>query len=92
MRAAELGIDIVRQTAEDKLPACTADSAAEAGCSTCVRFAFIGDDLPDLAGDAAGWIGRGGGRRVHEARAAWRSMSPRAAAAAERCAKRSSGF
>lgn len=46
MRAVELGVEIVRQTAEDKLPAAL-EVLAELGLSpqhTC----YIGDDLPDL--------------------------------------------
>lgn len=46
MRAAELGVEIVRQTAEDKLPA-TLDVLAELGLSP-QQACYIGDDLPDL--------------------------------------------
>jgi 3-deoxy-D-manno-octulosonate 8-phosphate phosphatase (KDO 8-P phosphatase) len=46
MRAAELGIEVVRQAAEDKLPAAL-EVLAELGLApgqTC----YVGDDLPDL--------------------------------------------
>jgi YrbI family 3-deoxy-D-manno-octulosonate 8-phosphate phosphatase len=46
MRAAELGIEIVRQTAEEKLPA-TLAVLAELGLSP-EQACYIGDDLPDL--------------------------------------------
>jgi YrbI family 3-deoxy-D-manno-octulosonate 8-phosphate phosphatase len=46
MRAAELGVEIVRQTAEDKLPA-TLDVLAELGLEP-PQVCYIGDDLPDL--------------------------------------------
>src|SRR5580700_7805 len=46
VRAAELGIDIVRQTAEDKLPA-TQEILRQTGLSL-PQVCYIGDDLPDL--------------------------------------------
>ncbi len=46
IRAAELGIDLVRQAAEEKLPA-TTEIARELGLSL-ERVCYIGDDLPDL--------------------------------------------
>jgi len=46
IRAAELGVDIVRQTAEDKLPA-TLEILRELGLSLS-QVCYIGDDLPDL--------------------------------------------
>lgn len=46
MRAAELGVDIVRQTAEDKLPAAL-EVLAELGLDP-QQTCYIGDDLPDL--------------------------------------------
>ena len=46
IRAAELGIDIVRQTAEDKLPA-TQEILHELGFEL-PQVCYIGDDLPDL--------------------------------------------
>jgi len=46
IRAAELGIDIVRQTAEDKLPA-TLEILHELGFRL-DQVCYIGDDLPDL--------------------------------------------
>jgi YrbI family 3-deoxy-D-manno-octulosonate 8-phosphate phosphatase len=46
MRAAELGIDVVRQTAEEKLPAALA-VLQELGYSP-EQACYIGDDLPDL--------------------------------------------
>jgi 3-deoxy-D-manno-octulosonate 8-phosphate phosphatase (KDO 8-P phosphatase) len=46
LRAAELGIEIVRQTAEDKLPA-TQEIIASLGLSLS-QVCYIGDDLPDL--------------------------------------------
>ncbi len=46
MRAAELGVEIVRQTAEDKLPA-TLEVLAELGLEP-RQVCYIGDDLPDL--------------------------------------------
>lgn len=46
IRAAELGIDIVRQTAEDKLPA-TQEILQELGMRL-EQVCYIGDDLPDL--------------------------------------------
>jgi YrbI family 3-deoxy-D-manno-octulosonate 8-phosphate phosphatase len=46
LRAAELGIDIVRQGVDDKLAAVTA-IVAECGLDW-ERTAFVGDDLPDL--------------------------------------------
>ncbi len=45
-RAAELGIDIVRQTAEEKLPAAI-EVLRELGYSP-EQTCYIGDDLPDL--------------------------------------------
>ena len=46
IRAAELGIEIVRQTAEDKLPA-TQEIARSLG-TPLDKVCYIGDDLPDL--------------------------------------------
>ncbi len=46
IRAAELGVDIVRQTAEDKLPAAL-EIARQLGLSM-TQVCYIGDDLPDL--------------------------------------------
>jgi len=46
LRAAELGIEIVRQTAEDKLPA-TQEIIGSLGLSLS-QVCYIGDDLPDL--------------------------------------------
>ncbi|MDZ4782661.1 MAG: HAD hydrolase family protein [Planctomycetia bacterium] len=46
VRAAELGIDIVRQGTEDKLPAAR-DIIAQLGL-TPEQVCYIGDDLPDL--------------------------------------------
>ncbi len=46
MRAAELNIEIVRQTAEDKLPA-TLEVLRELGLEP-RQACYIGDDLPDL--------------------------------------------
>jgi YrbI family 3-deoxy-D-manno-octulosonate 8-phosphate phosphatase len=47
VRAAELGIDIVRQGFETKLPI-VKEMAAEMGLSL-EQICFLGDDLPDLA-------------------------------------------
>jgi 3-deoxy-D-manno-octulosonate 8-phosphate phosphatase (KDO 8-P phosphatase) len=46
VRAAELGVDIVRQTAEDKLSA-TLEILQQLGLSLS-QLAYVGDDLPDL--------------------------------------------
>ncbi len=46
IRAAELGVDIVRQTAEDKLPAAQ-EIVHQLGLSL-EQVCYIGDDLPDL--------------------------------------------
>ncbi len=46
IRAAELGIDLVRQSAEEKLPAAQ-QIARELGLSL-EQVCYIGDDLPDL--------------------------------------------
>ena len=46
IRAAELGIDIVRQTAEDKLPVAQ-EILAQLGLAL-HQVCYIGDDLPDL--------------------------------------------
>jgi YrbI family 3-deoxy-D-manno-octulosonate 8-phosphate phosphatase len=46
IRAAELGIDIVRQTAEDKLPAMR-EIVGKLGLAV-EQVCYIGDDLPDL--------------------------------------------
>jgi YrbI family 3-deoxy-D-manno-octulosonate 8-phosphate phosphatase len=46
VRAAELGIEIVRQTAEDKLPP-VREIVAELGLEM-HQVCYIGDDLPDL--------------------------------------------
>lgn len=46
IRAAELGIDVVRQAADEKLPA-TQQLARELGL-TMEQVCYIGDDLPDL--------------------------------------------
>jgi 3-deoxy-D-manno-octulosonate 8-phosphate phosphatase (KDO 8-P phosphatase) len=46
VRAAELGIDVVRQGTEDKLPAAR-DIIAQLGL-TPEQVCYIGDDLPDL--------------------------------------------
>jgi YrbI family 3-deoxy-D-manno-octulosonate 8-phosphate phosphatase len=46
IRAAELGVDIVRQTAEDKLPAAQ-EIVRQLGLSL-EQVCYIGDDLPDL--------------------------------------------
>ena len=46
IRAAELGVDIVRQTAEDKLPA-VQEIVRQLGLSL-EQVCYIGDDLPDL--------------------------------------------
>ena len=46
IRAAELGVDIVRQTAEDKLPAAQ-EIVRQLGLSL-EQVGYIGDDLPDL--------------------------------------------
>jgi 3-deoxy-D-manno-octulosonate 8-phosphate phosphatase (KDO 8-P phosphatase) len=46
MRAAELGVEIVRQTAEDKLPAML-EVLREVGLEP-HQACYIGDDLPDL--------------------------------------------
>jgi YrbI family 3-deoxy-D-manno-octulosonate 8-phosphate phosphatase len=47
LRAAELGIHIIRQTAEDKLPV-VHEVAKQLGVQL-DQIAYIGDDLPDLA-------------------------------------------
>ena len=88
IRAAELGIDIVRQTAEDKLPATHGDFASDSACSW-PQVCYIGDDLPDLPVIRAGRPGRGRGRRVPRVRGRRPSTSRRAGAGAVRCAKRS---
>lgn len=46
MRAAELGVDLLRQGFEDKLPAAR-ELIADLGL-TASQVAYIGDDLPDL--------------------------------------------
>ncbi len=46
IRADELGVDIVRQTAEDKLPA-VQEIVRQLGLSL-AQVCYIGDDLPDL--------------------------------------------
>ena len=46
LRAAELGVEIVRQTAEDKLPA-TQEILQQLGLQP-RQVCYIGDDLPDL--------------------------------------------
>lgn len=46
IRAAELGIDIVRQTAEDKLP--TAQEIVRQLGLSLEQVCYLGDDLPDL--------------------------------------------
>jgi YrbI family 3-deoxy-D-manno-octulosonate 8-phosphate phosphatase len=46
LRAAELGVEIVRQTAEDKLPV-VAEIAAQLRLNLS-QVCYIGDDLPDL--------------------------------------------
>jgi 3-deoxy-D-manno-octulosonate 8-phosphate phosphatase (KDO 8-P phosphatase) len=46
IRAAELGVDIVRQTVEDKLPA-VQEITQQLGLSL-NQVCYIGDDLPDL--------------------------------------------
>src|SRR5487761_1611048 len=55
VRAAELGIDLVRQGTEQKLPALR-EIVAQFGL-TADQVCYIGDDLPDLAG--VGLRGRG---------------------------------
>ena len=47
IRAAELGIEIVRQTAEDKLPAMRNEILRKLGLEP-RQVCYIGDDLPDL--------------------------------------------
>ena len=47
IRAAELDIEIVRQTAEDKLPAAL-EILNAAWASSRTQVCYIGDDLPDL--------------------------------------------
>ena len=89
VRAAELGIDIVRQTAEDKLPA-TQEILRQTGLSL-PQVCYIGDDLPDLP------VIRAVGLGVAVADACPRRGPPlntsrRVAAAAERCVKRSNSF
>jgi 3-deoxy-D-manno-octulosonate 8-phosphate phosphatase (KDO 8-P phosphatase) len=46
IRAAELGVEIVRQTAEDKLP--VVEQIAQSLALELRQVCFIGDDLPDL--------------------------------------------
>jgi YrbI family 3-deoxy-D-manno-octulosonate 8-phosphate phosphatase len=53
MRAAEMGVDIVRQGFEDKLPA--ARAAIDELKLTPAQVCYIGDDLPDLP--VLGYIG-----------------------------------
>ena len=55
IRAAELGVDIVRQTAEDKLPV-TREVAQQLGLSL-EQVCYIGDDLPDLPAVIAAGLG-----------------------------------
>jgi len=55
IRAAELDIEIVRQTAEDKLPA-TQQILAELGL-TPAQMCYIGDDLPDIPAVRAAGLG-----------------------------------
>jgi len=57
MRAAELGIDIVRQTAEDKLPA-VEEILAELKLGL-HQVCYIGDDLPDIPAVRAAGLGVG---------------------------------
>ncbi len=55
IRADELGVDIVRQTAEDKLPA--AQEIARGLGLTMAQVCYIGDDLPDLPAVRAAGLG-----------------------------------
>jgi len=55
MRAAELGIEIVRQTAEDKLPA-VQEILSELGIAP-EKVCYIGDDLPDVPAVRAAGLG-----------------------------------
>lgn len=55
VRAAELGIDVVRQGIDHKLPA-VREVAAQFGLAL-ERVCYIGDDLPDLAAVRAAGLG-----------------------------------
>jgi len=55
LRAAELGVEIVRQTAEDKLPV-VAEIVGQLGLEM-RQVCYIGDDLPDLPVIAAVGLG-----------------------------------
>ena len=62
IRAAELGVEIVRQTAEDKLPVAQ-EILAQLGLEP-RQVCYIGDDLPDLPVMRRRGAGRGRGRRL----------------------------
>ena len=62
VRAAELGVEIVRQTAEDKLPVAQ-EILAQLNLDP-VSVCYIGDDLPDVPVIRHVGPGRGCGRRV----------------------------
>jgi YrbI family 3-deoxy-D-manno-octulosonate 8-phosphate phosphatase len=68
MRAAELGIEIVRQTAEDKLPAAQ-EIIADLGLQLS-QVCYIGDDLPDLPVIRACGLGVAVGDACYEVRQA----------------------
>ncbi|MEX2168869.1 MAG: HAD hydrolase family protein [Pirellulales bacterium] len=69
-RAAELGVTLLRQGNDDKLPL-VRELAAEAGV-TLEETAYIGDDLPDLAAIRAVGLGIAVADAVEEVRAAAR--------------------
>jgi 3-deoxy-D-manno-octulosonate 8-phosphate phosphatase (KDO 8-P phosphatase) len=68
MRAAELNIDIVRQTAEDKLPA-VEEILRELRLDP-QRLCYIGDDLPDIPAVRAAGLGVAVGDACSELREA----------------------
>ena len=78
LRAAELGVDLLRQGCEEKLPA--AQQIMQELRLKPAQVCYIGDDLPDLAGDAASRLSRRGRRcggrgacgRGRRNQAAWR--------------------
>jgi YrbI family 3-deoxy-D-manno-octulosonate 8-phosphate phosphatase len=76
IRAAELGIDLVRQAAEDKFPA-TQQIAEELGLRL-DQICYIGDDLPDLPAIRAVGFGVAVADAAAEVRAAahWTTTQP----------------
>jgi 3-deoxy-D-manno-octulosonate 8-phosphate phosphatase (KDO 8-P phosphatase) len=75
IRAAELGIDIVRQTAEDKLPAMQ-EILRQTGVEP-AQVCYIGDDLPDLPVIRAVGLGVAVADACPEARAAAQYVTSR---------------